>query len=83
MTPTCWLDFDGEHFWFDHECRPADNPTLHDWRIESGFSSAHMLPNGPDGWTITQKDPLTVEPSILCGACGVHGFFRNGAWTNA
>lgn len=27
--------------------------------------------------------PLHVEPSLLCGACGSHGFIRGGVWTDA
>ena len=38
------------------------------------------LPIGPEGWTITSADPLTVTPSIHSESCGCHGFITNGAW---
>lgn len=35
------------------------------------------------GHRIVQRDPLTVEPSILCPDCGTHGFIRDGRWVEA
>lgn len=34
-------------------------------------------------WDVSQKDPLTLSPSIMCRACGNHGFIRNGRWEKA
>lgn len=34
-------------------------------------------------WSIASRDPLTIDPSIDCGACAVHGWIRDGAWVNA
>jgi hypothetical protein len=31
-------------------------------------------------WTLHSLDPLHIEPSVLCGRCGWHGFVRNGRW---
>ena len=31
-------------------------------------------------WTVHSFDPLTLSPSLLCRACGSHGFIRNGKW---
>lgn len=31
-------------------------------------------------WQIESVDPLTLSPSLLCRACGHHGFIRNGRW---
>lgn len=33
-------------------------------------------------WRLVSRDPLTIEPSILCG-CGDHGFIRSGEWIPA
>lgn len=33
-------------------------------------------------WTVHQRDPLHLEPSILCD-CGEHGFIREGRWVPA
>ena len=86
--PTAWLDEDGEHFWFLHEC----SDVAKDWS-EKGHPldpdsaaffqngrNARMLPLGPEGWTVTSKDPLTISPSIACGSCTTHGFVRDGQW---
>lgn len=29
-------------------------------------------------WRVTQEQPLTVEPSVSCGRCGLHGWITNG-----
>ena len=34
-------------------------------------------------WRVVSLEPLTLEPSILCRACGHHGFIRNGQWVPA
>lgn len=31
-------------------------------------------------WDVESLEPLTLSPSVLCGACGVHGYIRNGKW---
>jgi Family of unknown function (DUF6527) len=31
-------------------------------------------------WQVTSWEPLTLTPSLLCGACGDHGWIRAGAW---
>lgn len=33
--------------------------------------------------TLVEREPLHVEPSILCSACNDHGFIRGGAWQSA
>lgn len=40
---------------------------------------APLLQTGA-GHTIVQRDPLTIEPSLLCDDCSTHGFVRNGKW---
>lgn len=42
----------------------------------------HGTPDGM-GWRLEVDDPLTVSPSLLCRACGHHGFIRNGKWVSA
>ncbi len=34
-------------------------------------------------WKVECEDPLTLSPSLLCRACGDHGFIRNGRWVRA
>lgn len=34
-------------------------------------------------WQVESWEPLTLSPSMLCGACGNHGFVRNGLWVPA
>jgi hypothetical protein len=39
--------------------------------------AAHL--NGPK-WQLVSRDPLHIEPSVLCRSCGHHGFVRDGRW---
>ena len=32
------------------------------------------------GHRVVSRDPVTVEPSIGCPDCGLHGFAREGRW---
>ncbi len=34
-------------------------------------------------WTVESWEPLTLSPSLLCSACGHHGFVRDGHWIPA
>lgn len=34
-------------------------------------------------WTVESWEPLTLSPSLLCTACGDHGFIREGKWVRA
>lgn len=40
---------------------------------------------GPDRplWNVDSWSPLTLSPSLLCTACGDHGFIQNGRWVSA
>jgi hypothetical protein len=35
------------------------------------------------GWHLESEEPLTISPSLLCRACGHHGFIRDGKWVPA
>ncbi len=57
--------------WFWHPCIEIRGP--------------HPGPNGRTGeaWGYSNtEDPahLTLEGSILCETCGLHGFLRDGVW---
>lgn len=34
-------------------------------------------------WKVESNEPFTISPSILCRACGDHGFIRDGKWVRA
>lgn len=34
-------------------------------------------------WTVVSFEPISLTPSLLCGACGAHGFVTNGKWVPA
>lgn len=47
----------------------------------SGY--APLKPQTDDGWDLIALEPLTISPSLLCNACGHHGFIRDGKWVPA
>jgi hypothetical protein len=78
-VPTFWLDDDGRHVVWEHDCRI-------DWmRDGSDVTLLRTEPwplpiNEQTGWVVRSTDPLTVTPSILCTGCGTHGFITDGQW---
>lgn len=34
-------------------------------------------------WHVVSREPLTLEPSLRCRACGHHGYIRAGRWVPA
>ena len=58
---------------FEHRCDRGERGTI--------ICAPALQLDG--GHTITQRDPLTVTPSILCPDCGTHGFVREGRWVSA
>lgn len=53
---------------------PGDGPTVDQGRWMAAGLAAH---------TLVALDPLHIEPSLLFGCCGTHGFIRGGRWTPA
>lgn len=56
-----------------HDCRVIDGQQL-------VVAPALQLDGGH---RVVQEKPLTVEPSVLCPDCGLHGFIRSGRWVSA
>ena len=51
----------------------------------AGRACEGYAPLSPPGehWQLVQREPLTISPSLLCRACGHHGFIREGKWVPA
>lgn len=39
--------------------------------------------NDGRGWDVTSTNPLSLSPSVLCRACGRHGWLVDGEWVDA
>lgn len=56
--------------YFEHECNGVRSPAY-----------IPLDPEAPEPrWTVTNPEPLSLSPSILCRACGLHGFVTAGRW---
>lgn len=78
--------YEGEHAGIVEWHRKANGKWCRGWVPFRG-SKWSMLFEGRGSeyqcWDVSQRDPLTLSPSILCRACGNHGFIRNGKWEKA
>lgn len=52
---------------------------------ECAGGSGSWIPTNADAeaWTLVSREPLHLEPSLLCRACGDHGWIRGGKWVPA
>jgi hypothetical protein len=53
------------------------------WISFEGRSWARAFYGNIATWKVESDDPLTLSPSILCRACGDHGFVRGGKWVRS
>ena len=75
IKPYAQTDGPGGYF-FMHRHEQA-NPELH--AVPGWCVGSFRFPQ----WTLVQREPLTVTPSILCVDHGTHGFITDGKWVNA
>lgn len=57
----------------EHRCKEVE-PGQH-------IICAPRLRLEPEGHRIVSRVPLTIEPSISCPDCGLHGHITAGRWT--
>lgn len=65
----------GVHYWHP---RPDGSGTCEGWVSvpdEDGWPE--------HSWKVESEQPLTLSPSLLCNACGHHGFIQQGRWVPA
>lgn len=76
-------------FYYSQEGEPVDGVL---WRHDCPNDprgpehGGDAIPFGPpDGqhWQVRRWAPLTLDGSLLCRACGKHGWIRDGAWVAA
>jgi hypothetical protein len=53
------------------------------WIAFEGRSWARAFNGKIATWKVESDEPFTISPSILCRACGDHGFIRDGKWVRA
>lgn len=85
-----WIDIDGGA----HRVQVlADGGVLWEHPALPGYANGdgsfpilrhQVSPNPGATWTVVQREPLTLSPSLHCdpalGGCGMHGFIRDGKW---
>lgn len=77
MKSACMPDSSEREGYFWRHPRP-DNGA----ECDGGWIATN--PDNPRPWRVEQEEPaLTLSPSLLCTACGCHGFVRDGKWVPA
>lgn len=52
-----------------------------DWDHGCPVGSPDYIPvRAPNNWKLESEQPLTLSPSLLCRACKLHGYIRDGKW---
>ncbi len=72
-----WLEHEtNPMFW--HWCKSLEG-VPEDRKVHEGC----WVAAGTSAHTLVSREPLHLEPSLLWNCCGLHGFVRDGQWTNA
>lgn len=67
--------------WCDHSLWEWSPGVLEDYY---GGRKEWWSPTGVNSHDFISADPLHIEPSLLfVGCCNMHGWIRDGAWTDA
>jgi hypothetical protein len=66
----------GAHWRIDHLCEVINDP-------ERGQVRKRVAPYLHPAHIVRSAEPLTIEPSIRCLNCGLHGFVRESKWEPA
>lgn len=69
-----------------HAHRETGEPCVGYCALDTELARLAGLAGGAhaDGtWQVEKWDPFTISPSLLCRACGDHGFIREGRWAPA
>lgn len=78
---TSWADHDRVGFIETHD-RPDGAGRCSGGVLFDLPGVAEAFPDRPL-WTVEGWEPLTLSPSLLCRACGNHGFVQAGRWVPA
>ena len=71
-----FLDGEPRGVYYEHPCIGG--------ALAPSYIPIAYVPSQPrNDWRIERLDPLTLSPSLLCRACGHHGFIRDGKWVPA
>lgn len=76
--------YEGERSGAEVHHKKPDGSDCAGWIAFAGRAWAKSFqPGAIATWEVLSEDPLTLSPSLLCRACGDHGFIREGRWLRA
>lgn len=64
----------------EHQC--GDRRVANGCTLDSEVSR-ELDPDPRPRWEVVSWEPLTLNPSILCLSCQLHGWIRDGRWVPA
>ena len=74
--------YEGEDAGFSYYHLTAKRTWCKGW-VDFTGSKWSLLFGLQHGWRVLNRDPLTIEPSLLCRTCADHGYIRQGRWVVA
>ncbi len=78
-----FAEYEGERSGATVRHLTPDGKKCSGWIAFEGRAWAKSFEGKIATWKVEQEDPLTLSPSLLCRACGDHGFIRLGKWVRA
>jgi hypothetical protein len=78
-----FAEYQGETAGINEWHRKSDGTWCCGWAPFNGSAWVRNFEGRVVGWDVVQREPLTITPSLLCRACGNHGFITNGKWVKA
>jgi hypothetical protein len=76
-------EYEGEIVGINEWHKNAQGGWCAGWIAFEGKAWARKFTMPITTWKVIKDDPLTLEPSIKCRACGNHGYITNGRWVPA
>lgn len=78
-----FVDYEGEIAGCRIEHKKKDGTPCDGFVPWKGRSWDRSFNGSIAAWDVVSEEPLTLSPSVLCRACGDHGFVRQGKWVRA
>lgn len=66
-----------------HRCAANETPGLYGDGLTPGWIQFDLDDAPPPAWGVESWEPLTLNGSLLCRACGRHGWIREDRWVTA
>lgn len=78
-----FVEYRGDTAGIDEYHRKPDGIWCAGWVCFKGSAWQKAFGDSIESWDVIKREPLTLQPSIRCKACGSHGYITEGKWVPA